>query len=342
MGKLERGIVVGIAAAAVMMAFRQRRRKNRATSFSGKVALITGGSRGLGLELARRLANEEAKVAICARDLDELERAKADLEARGADVLILPIDVTDPGHAEEIARSVEELLGPIDILINNAGVIQVGPMDQMRHEDYEEAMRLHFWAPLYLTEAVVSGMRERRAGRIVNIASIGGKIGVPHLLPYCSSKFALVGFTEGLRAELAEDGIYVTCACPGLMRTGSHVHAKFKGQQEKEYTWFSIGNATPLLSISSGEAAEIILNACRHGDAEVIFPLSARIGTLANGLVPGLTQDVMAIVNRLLPGPEGGHLEAKAGAEVRPENLPSFLTGLSDEAIVPNNELPAT
>ena len=129
-------------------------------------------------------------------------------------------------------------------------MIQVGPLEEMTVEDYEESMKVHFWAPFYLVEAVLPGMRQRQRGRIVNIASIGGKISVPHLLPYSASKFALVGFSEGLRAELAADRIYVTTACPGLMRTGSHVHATFKGQHKKEYTWFSIANASPLLSTS--------------------------------------------------------------------------------------------
>jgi short-subunit dehydrogenase len=105
-------------------------------------------------------------------------------------------------------------------------------------------MAIHFWAPFYAMQAVLPQMRERGAGRIVNISSIGGKVAVPHLAPYCASKFALVGLSKAMRIELAKDNIFVTTVCPGLMRTGSHVNAVFKGQNEKEFAWFSIGNAS--------------------------------------------------------------------------------------------------
>src|SRR5262249_52903527 len=138
--------------------------------------------------------------------------------------------------------------GPIDVLINNAGVIEVGPLETMTLQDFEEAMRTHFWGPVYTTMAVLSEMRYRGGGRIVNISSIGGKVSVPHLVPYCASKFALCGLSEGLRAELAKDNILVTTVIPGLMRTGSPPNATFKGRHREEYAWFSISDALPVVS----------------------------------------------------------------------------------------------
>ena len=127
-----------------------------------------------------------------------------------------------------------ELLGPIDVLVNNAGIITVGPFLEMDVEDFDQAMKVMFWGPLYTTLAVLPAMRARKQGSIVNITSIGGKVSVPHLLPYCCAKFAAVALSEGLRTELMPDGIRVTTIAPGLLRTGSHLNARFKGKQADE------------------------------------------------------------------------------------------------------------
>ena len=111
--------------------------------------------------------------------------------------------------------------------------------------DFEDAMGTMFWGMVYTTLAALPQMTERGAGRIVNITSIGGKVAVPHLLPYCCAKFAAVGFSEGIRAELAKDHIKVTTVVPGLLRTGSHANAVFKGDHHKEYGWFSLAATRP-------------------------------------------------------------------------------------------------
>src|SRR6266513_2633569 len=194
-------------------------------SLRNKVVLITGGSRGLGLVLARQICAAGGKVALLARDNDELTRAKTDLTGRGGRVFTIQCDLLDPEQIQLAVRQTIDRFGKIDILINNAGVIEVGPLEHMTREDFERAMRVHFWAPFELTMQVGSEMRTWGGGRIVNISSIGGKIAVPHLAPYCASKFALTGFSDALRAELARDKIYVTTVAPGLMRIVSHVSA---------------------------------------------------------------------------------------------------------------------
>jgi short-subunit dehydrogenase len=275
----------------------------------GKVVLITGGSRGLGLAVARRMADEGARLAICGRDPESLERARASLAKLGAEVMAVPVDVTDPTSVEELIEAVRQRLGPIDVLINNAGVIEVGPAVTASVADYEEAMATNFWGMLYPTLALLPEMRARRSGRIVNITSIGGKLGIPHHLPYSASKFAAVGFSQGLRAELAADGIKVVTVCPGLMRTGSPRNAIFRGQHRAEYAWFSISDPLPGLSMSAEKAARRIVAACRRGDAEVLFPLPARVATVVNAVAPGLTARVLAGVDRLLPGGDRGSLD---------------------------------
>ncbi|MBV8761704.1 MAG: SDR family NAD(P)-dependent oxidoreductase [Deltaproteobacteria bacterium] len=300
---------------------------------AGKVVLITGGSRGLGLVMARQLVAQRARVAICARDPEELGRAKRDL----GEVLAIPCDVTQPEQLARLVGEVTHLYGPIDCLINNAGVIQVGPMKHMTIEDYEHAMATHFWAPLRLTLAVLPAMLERGEGRIVNIASIGGKIAVPHLLPYTASKFALVGLSEGMRAELAKDKVRVTTVIPGLMRTGSPPNALFKGRNEAEYVWFAAGDSSHLTAMQAERAARQILTAMRHGRPEITLTVQAKLATRLFALAPNLMQRVLALVDRWLPKP-GGIGEASAlGIESR--RGPSLLTRASDRASLRNNEV---
>jgi short-subunit dehydrogenase len=330
-------VATGVAAAVVG---RTVLRSLNNYTFRGKTVLITGGSRGLGLVLARQLARAGANLAICARDEDELRRAEAELKACGAQVLSVSCDVTDDEQVERMVDQVESRMGPIDVLINNAGTIQVGPVEEMTIADFEEAMRVHFWAPLYTTLAVWPSMAGRRGGRIVNISSIGGKISVPHLLPYNASKFALVGLSEGFRAELAKSGIAVTTVCPGLMRTGSPRNAFFKGRHRLEYTWFSIGDALPGLSMSAERAAEKILEATRHGDPEVVLSLPAKVAATVHGVAPGLVARVMSLVNRLLPTPGGIGQQRAKGAASGSFLSPSWLTALDTRAARRNNQIP--
>jgi NAD(P)-dependent dehydrogenase (short-subunit alcohol dehydrogenase family) len=247
-------------------------RSRLAHDLRDKVVLVTGGSRGLGLVLARHLVQEGARIAICARDQEELDRAFRDLADRGARVLAVPCDLTERAQVHLMIEEVGRRLGPIDVLINNASIISVGPLETMTLEDFQEAMQYNFWTAVYTILAVLPQMRRRGSGRIVNITSIGGKVSVPHLLPYGASKFALVGLSEGLRSELAGTGIVVTTVCPGLMRTGSPRHAFFKGQHRAEYAWFALGDSLPLASMSADRAARQIIAACKNGTTEDFEP----------------------------------------------------------------------
>jgi NAD(P)-dependent dehydrogenase (short-subunit alcohol dehydrogenase family) len=307
-------------------------------SLRDKVALITGGSRGLGLVLARQICAEGGKVALIARDAGELSRAKADLLPCGGVVLTVQCDLFDAAQIESAVRQVIDRLGRIDILINNAGIIEVGPLEHMTGEDFERAMQLHFWAPFELISQIVPEMRTWGEGRIVNISSIGGKMAVPHLAPYSASKFALTGFSDALRAELARDNIYVTTIAPGMMRTGSHVNAKFKGKHDNEFAWFAASAGAPLISMNANRAARKILAACRRGQPSLTLTFAARAAILGNALFPNLTGYVMKLVNRFLPeaGDERGN-QSRAGSQVR-RLTPGWLTRLADRATKKNNE----
>jgi NAD(P)-dependent dehydrogenase (short-subunit alcohol dehydrogenase family) len=291
---------VGVCAAATLAM-----RWSRRFDFNGKVVLITGGSRGLGLVLARQFAIEGARLAICARDPEELTHAVDDLASNGVDVLAVPCDI---GSQDDVARMVGEVVshfGGVDVLVNNAGTIAVGPMETMTVADYEEAMKTHFWGPLYTTLAVLPHLRNRGGGRIVNVSSIGGKVAVPHLLSYSPSKFAAVGLSEGLRAELAPQGVHVVTVIPGLMRTGSYSAAYYKGDARLEYSLFAPFSSSPLNTVAGARAARRIVRAIERREPEVTIGVHARLLARANGVAPGLTADALALVSRLLPRAEG-------------------------------------
>jgi short-subunit dehydrogenase len=208
-------------------------------------------------------------------------------------------------------------------------------------EDYAAAMAVHFWGPLYLMHEAIPHMKRQGYGRIVNIASIGGKVAVPHLLPYVASKFALVGLSEGMRAELLKDGIYVTTVSPGLMRTGSHLNAFFKGQHKKEFALFAIANASPLFSTSSERAAGRIIEACRYGKSQIVITPQARLLRLVNSLFPSLTAEVFGWTNRVLPGERGAEGDIlRRGSESQSAIAPSVLTRPADHAVSRNREEP--
>ncbi|HEV7395260.1 MAG TPA: SDR family oxidoreductase [Pyrinomonadaceae bacterium] len=329
---------IATVAAGVGLATRSLLRSH-SYDFANKVVLITGGSRGLGLVLAREFVPERARIAICARDEQELERARMDLEDRGADVIAIKCDVTENSEVREMIDVVRHRFGRIDVLVNNASVIQVGPVEVMTVADFQQAMRTHFWGPLNTILAVLPEMRRRNEGRIVNISSIGGQISVPHLLPYSASKFALVGMSKGLRAELAKDGIVVTTVCPGLMRTGSPRNADFKGKHRAEYAWFSIFDALPFTSIKAERAARQIIHACKTGRAELIISVQAKAAVVFDALFPELSEDLLTAVNQLLPKPGGlGETQAK-GSESTSFWSPSLLTTLNERAALKNNEI---
>jgi NAD(P)-dependent dehydrogenase (short-subunit alcohol dehydrogenase family) len=328
------GAAIGIALVA-----RSVIRHFKAYDLRDKVVLITGGSRGLGLVIARELVAQGARVAICARRGEELERARAELVERGGTVVAVECDLTDPEEIPALVALVNEQLGSIDVLINNAGVIQVGPMETMEIDDYAEAMATHFWAALRLIRAVVPAMIERRSGRIVNVASIGGKIAVPHLLPYTASKFAMVGLSEGLRVELAPHGVCVTTVIPGLMRTGSARNAMFKGDHRAEHEWFAIGDSLRMTSMSARRAGRQIIQAIRHGDPEITLSIQAKLAVRLHAVAPVLAQRVLALVARMLPSPDGIGTGSASGSASESDLAPSILTRASDRAALRNHEM---
>jgi short-subunit dehydrogenase len=310
------------------------------TDLQGKVVLITGSSRGLGLAMAGEFARQGARLVLCARSESELQRAGQQVAQIGAEVITLPCDISD---REQVQRMVDQAIasfGQIDVLVNNAGIITVGPLQTMTLKDYEEAMAIMYWSSVYTTLAVLPSMLQRKSGHIVNITSIGGKVSVPHLLPYAGAKFATVGFSEGLHAELAPQGISVLTVIPGLMRTGSPINALFKGKHRAEYTWFNVLDTLPFTSISAANAARQIVRATKRGETEIILSPQAQLAARFHGLFPGITTDMLALLNRFLPSSSGadGEKQPWKGSESATPLSPSFLTVLGERAEEKYNE----
>jgi NAD(P)-dependent dehydrogenase (short-subunit alcohol dehydrogenase family) len=318
-------------------------RKARAIEFEGRSVVITGGSRGLGLVIARQFGEAGAHVTIAARNAAELDRARDTLAERGVDVSTVVCDLTVRSDALRLIDDVVTRHGRVDVLVNNAGVMTVAPIDHMTPGDFEEAMAVHFWGPLHTMLAAADVMRRHGGGRIVNISSIGGKVGVPHMVPYCASKFALSGLSDAIRGELARDRIYVTTVCPGLMRTGSPFNAWFKGRHRAEFTWFAISDSLPLVSIDAERAAAQVIDACRHGDAELVITWPARLAVIANAVMPEAVALGMNLVNRfVLPARDesGQGDQPHSGWQSLSSWAPSWLTRLTERAAAANNELP--
>ena len=301
--------LAGLGAGAAAAAIAATRALRSAPPPDGSVILITGGSRGLGYAIASRFAHRPMRFVLAARDRLELATAQQALldehpNLNPSDFYLVDADLTNPRECERLVDEALARFGRIDVLVNNAGVIEVGPAELQPLDAFYRAMQLHFYAALHTTwhalphllqQEAIPGWSRRAA--IVNIASVGGKVAVPHMLPYTASKFAVVGFSEGLHAELRRHNILVTTVCPGLMRTGGEEHAHFIGDVEAEQRWFNLGATTPLLSASVEHAACRIYSAVSHGCAEITITPQAWLAARIAGLCPNSTQCLTGLVN---------------------------------------------
>lgn len=349
---------LGIGILALSSAFLLKRWWSKSQfQFENKVVVISGGSRGLGLVLARKLVKEGARVALLARNQEELNEAKKELlshcktPSQQGQILTICCDIKDNDAVKDSVTQIINHFGRVDILINNAGIIQVGPLETMGVEDFSEALNVNFWGPLHLIWQFIPHLRQRPNARIVNITSVAGVVSVPHLIPYIAAKHALVGLSKGLGIELAKSGIKVTTIVPGLMRTGSHINASFKGKHDNEFAWFAGSSDMRVLSVSAESAADEILDACRTGQAYKRIGWSTKLIEVLHTLFPNAFAFVLSLVNRsLLPSikskgvwdknPLSKECISKSGWQSRAK-LPqgSKWTHLIDKAAAENHNL---
>ena len=278
----------------------------------GAVVLVTGGSRGLGLALASRFARQPANLVLVARDFNELRAAQDTLLERHPHLQpenfhLVAADLSQPAECQRAITEAFARFGRLDVLVNNAGIIDVGPIEALTAEIFEHTLRVNFLAALHTTWAALPRLLSqspapgwKRRAALVNISSIGGKFAVPHMLPYSAAKFALTGFSEGLHAEVRSKGIRVTTVCPGLMRTGGEDHAHFTGDAVAERAWFDFCAKTPGIATTPEHAANRIFDAVAQGRAEITITPQAWLGARFAGVFPETLQWMNGLANEYL------------------------------------------
>jgi NAD(P)-dependent dehydrogenase (short-subunit alcohol dehydrogenase family) len=305
--------VAALALGRVAMEVNNRR---RAVRLRGATAVVCGASRGLGRAIAFELGRRGvARIGICARREHDLDGVASELVKMGVHVCAEACDLSRTEEVERFLGSTCARLGQIDVLVTNAATMTLGPVETMSKQDFDDALSSIFYTTLNPVLEVLPSMKQRRRGTIAVITSIGARIGVPHLAPYCAAKAAVMGLAESLRAEVAKDGVHILTVVPGLMRTGSHVHAQIKGDHDLEYAWFGSSATAPVLSIDADRAARRIVSAIARGRAELAFTPEARIAPAVRTLAPGFWSEMIALAARFLPGLPPEHVRANEPRE---------------------------
>jgi short-subunit dehydrogenase len=249
----------------------------RLTSYNGKTAVITGASSGIGRLLALRFAREGARVALVARRETELEELARDIAAAGGSALVLPCDVADRAAVFAAAARAQEALGAVDILVNNAGYGHHRRFLEWDVDDMERMLRVNFLGSLYWTKALLPHMVGRRAGWIVFMASVAGKLGVPEESAYAASKFAMVGLAEALSFEVEDAGVHVLTVCPGAINTpffDAEALARMPAVSKR-------------MMIEPERVVDAVIAGLARGRHEITVPRFIAVGYLVRALAPG-------------------------------------------------------
>ena len=252
-------------------------------SLAGCVALVTGGSRGIGPHIARALARQGAHVAVAARSVEALERVAASLVELGVRAVALETDVASVAERERLPERTMEALGPVDVLVNNAAIQSEGAFLLQDVGTVARTVAINLTAPIHLTGLVLPGMVERGRGHVVNIASLAGKKAVAYEAVYGGTKAGLIEWTSALRAELVGTGVSLSAVCPGYV-TGEGMFARF-------------GLAPPALigSCTPEQVARAVVRSIQRDRAEVIVnsrPVRPLLALYA--LFPGLATRLLA------------------------------------------------
>jgi NAD(P)-dependent dehydrogenase (short-subunit alcohol dehydrogenase family) len=304
-------------------------------NLAGKVILITGGSRGLGLALARQLAARGAKLAICARSADKLELIRQELEQLGTEVIAMPVDVTERDQVDTMINDIITRYGRLDVLINNAGIVQIDPELTLSTEDYEQAMQTNFWAPLYTIHAALPHFREQGEGKIVNITSVGARTNIPRKLSEKEKKFVAVGLSEALVKELKKDNIDVVTVMPDLLPTGVPKNITVRKNYDVEYAWFKLANASPGLEKRVEAEAQKIIRVLEYGHSEPVLSLSGKLATIVKRIAPPWVNAMIVVTDKFLPGAATGS-QSKQNIPVQLPQTPQGL--LPEKSQVKNNK----
>jgi NAD(P)-dependent dehydrogenase (short-subunit alcohol dehydrogenase family) len=249
-------------------------------SLTGRVALITGASMGIGEAIARVFAEEGARVAVAARSIEKLQALAEQLPT---DALVIRADMSRSEDVREMVEQTVARFGRLDILVNNAAVGMYASVADMKPEQVEHLVKTNWLGPVHAIQAAVPHMRRQGGGQIINISSVAGKVALPWMGAYCSSKFALNALSNSLRMELSADNIRVLLVCPGRVRT------PFTENAFKDFA------TRPLYpgGISAERVAQAVLRASLAGKREIMIPADNRILGWTRALLP-------AVVDRMI------------------------------------------
>ena len=260
--------------------------RSGSTDFSGKTAFITGAGSGIGRALSERLAAEGCRLMLGDIDEASLRETARLLKDAGATVETARLDVADRAAVEALAAQSIDRFGQVDLVFNNAGVWIADDVADMVYEDFDWLMNINFWGVVHGCKAFLPHMTARRSGHIVNMSSLFGLIAIPGQSAYCASKFAVGGFTEALRLELAGSGVSVHGVYPAGFATGIARKARGPGAAILAEREAGRPEAERFLNLPPSKAAKIICDGIRRGDPRIVFGNGAKKSDLLSRLMP--------------------------------------------------------
>lgn len=250
--------------------------------FKNKIVVITGASSGIGRETAKQFAKNGANVVLVARRQKNLENLEIELKKFNIQTLVCPCDVSVKDQVKKMAKSVFEKFQRIDVLVNNAGFAILGPVNDLSIEEIESQMSTNYFGMVYCIKEFLPKMIEQKSGHVVNVASVAGSMGLPGIAPYCASKSAMLGFSEGLKHELSGTGIGVTVVSPIMVRTDFFAHPSFEKMPKYSPT-----------SLNAKTVAKTILKAANSPRLEIIVPAVVRLAVWAKQTLPYFINPVL-------------------------------------------------
>ena len=257
-------------------------------NFKNKVVVITGASSGIGEAAAEQFAKKGANIVLVARRKDRLEEVEKKLSKYSIKILVQVCDVSDKKQVKQMSETVIDTFSKIDILVNNAGFVIYGKVEELSIEDIESQMQTNYFGMINCTKHFLPHFLKQNSGHMVNVASVGGSFGIPGIASYCATKFAMLGFSEGLRHELHETNVGVTVVSPIMVRTALFDHPSFKN-----FTKRATG-----ISLSSETVANAIIKAANSSRLEIVVPSVVRIAIWFKQTFPFLINPILGNVFR--------------------------------------------
>ena len=252
-------------------------------NFKNKVVVITGASSGIGEAAAEQFAKRGANLVLVARRKDKLEQVEQKLSKYSIKILIQVCDVSDKLQVKQMSEKVIEIFSRIDVLVNNAGFVIYGKVEELSIEDIESQMKTNYFGTINCTKHFLPYFLKQNSGHMVNVASVGGSFGVPGIASYCATKFAMLGFSEGLHHELHGTNVGVTVVSPIMVRTSLFDHPSFKNFAK---------HATGI-SLSADTVANAIIKASDSSKLEIVVPSYVRIGIWFKQTFPFLINPII-------------------------------------------------